>query len=249
PVYWKDRIFDDSPARQVLVVLGAAACGLVFFGDAVAWLFTCVIAGRPLSDFAPAHLTLVFDRAVTLVLAVGAGATTLGPERQQGTLPILLATGMPSRDILRGKFLAAIRSIAPVLVVAGAHLAFASLTMGIAGLSAALAFILGLASAFALACSLSLAAGHPRRAAVLTTGALFALWAVPSLFALPFPAHADFLTSLNPFGLLIRSVSLAGGHSAEPHPAGAVLFVVGSAAISVAALAAASAALESRVRA
>lgn len=250
PVYWKDRAFDDSTARQVLTVFGALVCGGSLICNAFFWIVALFATSSGVPGPAAAHVTLVFDLLICLILAIGAGSSTLGPERDSGTLPILLSTGLPVRDILAGKLLAALRSIAPALVVALAHAAFCALTMGALGPLVALAFVASIATAFTLACAASLAVGHPRRAASVTTGALFALWAVPALSALPFRDNAAFLTSLNPFGIILRSVSVAcQGTFQAPHFAAFLIFLSVAIALTVSCVAGAVAAMEARVRA
>ncbi len=250
PVYWKDRAFDDPTARQVLTVFGSLICGGTLACNVLFWLVARVAASSGPPTAAAAHVTLLLDLLVCTILAIGAGSSTLGPERDNGTLPILLSTGLPTRDILAGKLLASLRSIAPALAVAFLHAAFCSLSIGLTGPLLALSFAAAIACAFTLACAASLAVGHPRRAASATTAALFALWAVPALAALPLRTHAPFLTSLNPFGIILRSVSSACEGIYRPPDAVAVLiFLAVSLAIAVSCVAGASAAMEARVRA
>ncbi|MEK7466312.1 MAG: ABC transporter permease subunit [Planctomycetota bacterium] len=247
PVYWKDRAFDDSPARQVLTVFAAIVCGGSLAANGLYWVISLAASGA--APPAAGHFLLTFDLLIAIILTIGAGASTLGPERDQGTLPILLATGLPAREILRGKVLASLRSISPALAVALLHAAFAAVTLGRFGPLAAAAFLAGLVVPFTLACAASLAVGRPQRAAAAAAGSLFVLWAVPSLAALPFRGSAPLLTSLNPFGIILRSVSAASdGSMAKPHLLASLIFLAASAAIAAASLAGAVSALEARVR-
>ncbi|MCC6740572.1 MAG: ABC transporter permease [Planctomycetia bacterium] len=249
PVYWKDRQFDDSTARQVLTLFGTIACAGAL-GCNVLFAAAAMLSSSGRQNAAVGAYTLVFDLVLCVVLAIGAGASTLGPERLNGTLPILLSTGLPVRQILAGKLLASLRSIAPVLVAGIAHAALAALTMGRWGPLAFAVFVAAVGATFTIACTASLAAGDPRRASAAATAALFGLWAVPSLAALPFRSQAVPLTSLNPFGLLLRCVSAASdGSLAAPSLPAAALFVAASAAVAAACLAGAVSALEARIRA
>lgn len=249
PVYWKDRQFDDSTARQVLTLFGTIAC-VGALGCNALFTAAAMLSSSGRQDPALGAYTLVFDLALCIILTIGAGSSTLGPERMNGTLPLLLSTGLPVRQILAGKLLASLRSIAPVLLAGTVHAAAAALTLGRWGPLAFGAFVAALGASFTLSCAASLAAGDPRRAAAAATGILFGLWAVPSLAALPFRGHAVTLTSLNPFGLLLRCVSAASdGSLAAPSLPAAAVFVAASAAVAAACLAGAVSALEARIRA
>lgn len=249
PVYWKDRQFDDSTARQVLTLFGTIAC-IGSLGCNVLFTAAAMLSSSGRQDPALGAYTLVFDLLICVVLAIGAGSSTLGPERLNGTLPILLSTGLPVRQILAGKLLASLRSIAPALVAATVHAAAAATILGGWGPLALGAFVAAIGAAFTLACAASLAAGDPRRAAAAATAALFGLWVVPSLAALPFRGHAVTLTSLNPFGLVLRCVSAASdGSLAAPSLPAAAVFVAASAAVAAACLAGAVSAMEARIRA
>ncbi|KAF0242889.1 MAG: hypothetical protein FD180_3691 [Planctomycetota bacterium] len=250
PIYWKDRAFDASPARQVLTIFGAITCAGSLALNGLYWIICVFSSASATTSPTSLHVLLMFDLLIGIILAIGAGASTLGLERDQGTLPILLSTGLPARDILRGKIRAALRSIAPALAVALLHAAFAFLTLGRFGALVAAAFLAGLVVPFSLACAASLVVGRSRRAASAATGALFALWALPSLAALPYRESAPLLTSLNPFGIILRSVSATSDWPlSKPHLVAALVFLAASAAVAVVSVAGAVSALEARVRA
>jgi ABC-type transport system involved in multi-copper enzyme maturation permease subunit len=197
PVAWKDSRFGGGDGRLVVSILGAIACGACLLGAGIA-----VLSSSGLAQPERAHLPLVFEAAVVVVVCLGAGAGTLGPEREQGTLPLLIGTGMPPSDILRGKLRAAIRSALPALAIVAAHALFAILTSGVPGLTAAAVLVLSGTFALVLSAAVSLEAGKPRRAAGAALALLFALWGVPALAAIPLENHRDTLLQLNPLGLV-----------------------------------------------
>ena len=248
PVYWKEVTFGSNIGRQVLVLLASIACVFILFISVVGWAITRASSSSS-TDFNNVHFALVFEVGVLIILAIGAGAGTLGPEHEAGTLPILISTGMPARTILKGKLLAAARGIWPVLALVGAHLVWASITLGAPGIAVALVVIVTIPLVTALATAASLLAGKPRRAAALTMVVLFALWGIPAIAGLPAERWRWLLGSLNPFSLIAGYVNLGCGRSWGPESLPFILFGVVSIALVPLLIAATVFQMERRVRA
>lgn len=230
PIYWKETTFSVNVGRQVLVGLSAVACGIIVIMAVGFWLVGR-FAGAGVGGVQEIHYTLLFELGILVILVTGAGASTIGPERLQGTLPILLGTGASALSILRGKLMAAARGMWPVLALVGTHLVIALFTLGGSGAGIIAVFALTVALVAAVSTAASLVAGLPRRATPLTFIVLFALWGVPAIAATPAKPLRQILAGINPFALTYRFVAQAAAApgtpaAAGPDPVALVLFSV-----------------------
>jgi ABC-type transport system involved in multi-copper enzyme maturation permease subunit len=204
PILWKETTFRRDTGQQVLSGLASVASFCVLLMSVGMWLLMLMLASgssKSLVDHRTIQYSLLFDLVTLTVLAVGAGSSTLGPEREAGTLALLVATGRPSGWILKAKLLAAARSLRIFLALLALRLLWLVFALPWAAPGIILAFLLTGAVATSLSVAFSLLAGNPRRAALLSWLSLLALWGVPAILAVPFGVDSG-LAQFNPFALV-----------------------------------------------
>ncbi|MBI2923548.1 MAG: ABC transporter permease subunit [Planctomycetes bacterium] len=247
PIFWKETTFSVNLGRQVLVGLSAVACGVIVLLAVAFWLIRKFGGGG--AGLGDVHYTLLFELGVLVILVTGAGASTIGPERLQGTLPLLLGTGASALSILRGKLLAAARGLWPVLALVAVHLLVVVVSFGWAGVWIFGVFVLTVALVASVSTAASMVAGLPRRATPLTFVALFALWGVPAIAAGPATPLRSVLSAVNPFSLVALFVGQANGATSGPDPVAVYLFAVACAILAPALIGFVALGMERRIRA
>ena len=242
PVFWMETSWERYPALNSLRDCAAFLAWLT----AIAGIFSGV---SERSDQVALHVQL----ALLCVLAATVGSTTLAPERESGTLPVLLSTGYPAWRIVLGKALAALHWFRPLVMPILIHLGVLILVHGAPMAGAAAVLIAAPLAVLGISIGISGASKRPRLAFALTAVAVGILWTLPELFPnrYLFPNHwIDLRTLLtNPFVALDELVRLGANFSVNLGMERLAFFMTLSGTLAFLAPAAAVLSLERKVRA
>lgn len=113
PVLWREW-HRRRPSRWSVAVWGLFAA---FSGGFSLWAVVTTLSGGTLPTRDLASVINGFQAAAGLLLLSVSSATSLAEERQRGSLDVLLATPLPTRSIVLGKWWGAFRGVAPLTVL------------------------------------------------------------------------------------------------------------------------------------
>ncbi|KAF0246010.1 MAG: hypothetical protein FD180_1074 [Planctomycetota bacterium] len=235
PVFWMETSWDRYPALILLRDLSA----LVVWPAAIAGILT---GWTQSSDHVPMHIEL----ALLCILAATVGSATLAPDRENGTLPVLLSTGYPAARIVNGKMLAALHWFRPLALPIALHLAVVILFHGAPMAGAAAILIAAPLAVLGISVAISGASKRPRLAFALTAVVVGVFWTLPAVLS---PGWRELgALSTNPFGALAEVVWLTQRHSVDQGMEHLAVFMIVTLAAAVLAPAVAVMSLERKVR-
>jgi ABC-type transport system involved in multi-copper enzyme maturation permease subunit len=156
---WNDPVLDRAVRGSLLHRPGWSAwlrLGFLVLIDAI--VVVAAVAGNDLHKPGPHVAFLLIVTFLVALFAMTAGAQSIAGERETGALDMLLATRLTPSEVVRGKFLGVLLSVAPLVAFALLHAAIAVVATRLTA-PTALAWIAGLvvitvfSAAFGLWCS------------------------------------------------------------------------------------------------
>ncbi len=134
PVLWKEINLVNATQSRVLFYVAL----LLLFGGEI--LFFLTVSSVDIIDSPDAHITLVTTQALLLLILVSVNsATSVIGEKEQGTLDLLRVTLITPREVVSGKVVGSLRSIAVLAFIPVFHM-FLVTTVSDVTFGAALSF-------------------------------------------------------------------------------------------------------------